>query len=367
MPARSNPQSAPDAARTVHRRVHGKPDGRALYLYGWAAHESPMTEELEPGPVSRPHLRWHPLRAEWVAYASHRQERTFKPPAEFCPLCPAPPGGFPGEIPFADFEVAVFENRFPAFHSAAPAPPGGLPLPGGVARGRCEVVVYSAAHAGDLASLPAERRELLVRVWADRYRDLLGREEIAFVMPFENRGEAVGVTLHHPHGQIYAFPFVPPQVAPMAAAFRNGPVLADMRARIGDDYDIAGDEHAVAFVPPCARFPSEVWLMPRARHPGPWTFSDAEFASFGAALGETAARLDALYGRPMPYVCVLYAAPKGEERHFHFHVQFLPFLRTADRMKHLAGCELGAGTFLVDGLPERMAERLRAVRPGDGP
>jgi len=366
MAARPKEKADPGGARTMHRRVYGKPDGRALYLYGWREHDLPVTEELEPGPVSRPHLRWHPLRREWVAYASHRQERTFKPPAEFCPLCPVQPGGFPGEIPFTDFEVAVFENRFPAFHPDAPEPPADLPLPGGVAKGQCEVVVYSAAHGGNLTTLPPERRELMVRVWADRYRDLLARDAITFVMPFENRGEEVGVTLHHPHGQIYAFPFVPPHVQPLVASFREGPVLEDMRKTIGDAYDIAGDEHSVAFVPPCARFPSEVWLMPRKRHPGPWTFSDAEFASFGAVLGETVARLDALYGRPMPYICILYAAPKGEERHFHFHIQFMPFLRTAERMKYLAGCELGAGTFLVDGLPEQMAERLRAALPGGG-
>nr|WP_246499818.1 hypothetical protein [Azospirillum soli] len=355
--------SATPESGEVHKRTHEKRDGRKLYLYGWAAHDLPVTAELEAASPPRPHLRWHPLRGEWVAYASHRQERTFKPPAEFCPLCPVPEGGFPGEIPFADFEIAVFENRFPAFHPDAPPPPLDLPLRGGTATGQCEVVVYSAEHGGSLAVLPPERLALLVHVWADRYRDLLSRDAVAFVMPFENRGEEVGVTLHHPHGQIYAFPFVPPVVERMAAQFRDAPVLADMRQSMGEAYDIAGNEHAVAFVPPCARFPSEVWVMPRRFHPGPWTFSDEEAFSFGALLGETVARLDALYGRPMPYICCLYAAPKGEDGHFHFHVQFLPFLRTADRLKYLAGCEQGAGTFLVDALPEQMAARLREVTP----
>lgn len=348
----------------VHKRIYTKPDGRKLYLYGWSPHDRPVTAELEAAGPPRPHLRWHPLRAEWVAYASHRQERTFKPPAEFCPLCPVQEGGFPGEIPFADFEIAVFENRFPAFHPDAPPPPPELVLPGGTAKGQCEVVVYSAAHGGSLAALAPERRTLLVRAWADRYRDLLANPDVAFVMPFENRGEEVGVTLHHPHGQIYAFPFVPPAVERMADSFRKAPVLLDMRAAMGDAYDVAGDERTVAFIPPCARFPSEVWVMPRAFHPGPWTFSDEDAASFAAVLGEVVARYDALYNRPMPYICVLYAAPKGEEERFHFHIQFLPFLRTADRMKYLAGCEQGAGTFLVDALPEQMVERLRAAGTG---
>lgn len=350
------------ASRHVHRRTHVKADGRRLYLFGWQPHGLPVTEELEPGPAPQPHLRWHPLRAEWVGYASHRQERTFKPPAEFCPLCPVQPGGFPGEIPFADFEIAVFENRFPAFSPAAPPPPD-LPIPTAPAKGQCEVVVYSAAHSGTVAALAPERRELMVRVWADRYRDLLAQDDVAFVMPFENRGEEIGVTLHHPHGQIYAFPFVPPAVAPLVKAFREGPALETMRRAIGDAYDVAGNDRAVAFVPPCARFPSEVWVMPRAFHPGPWTFTDEDVRAFADVLGEVVARYDGLYGKPMPYLCILYAAPRGEEERFHFHIQFYPFLRTADRLKYLAGCEQGAGMFLVDGLPEQMAARLREVTP----
>lgn len=349
-------------SRQVHRRTHVKADGRRLHLFGWQPHGWPVTEELAPGPAPQPHLRWHPLRGEWVGYASHRQDRTFKPPAAFCPLCPVAPGGFPGEIPFADFEIAVFENRFPAL-APSPPPPPALPVPAAAAQGRCEVVVYSAAHSGSLAALPRAQRELLVQVWADRYRDLLAEDTSAFVMPFENRGEEIGVTLHHPHGQIYTFPFVPPAVAPLVAAFRRAPVLEDMRRTLGTTYDIAGNDRAVAFVPPCARFPSEVWLMPRTFHPGPWTFTDADVRAFADVLGEVVARLDGLYGRPMPYLCILYAAPKGEEAHFHFHIQFYPFLRTADRLKYLAGCEQGAGMFLVDGLPEQMAARLREVTP----
>lgn len=344
----------------VHRRVHIKRDGRRLLLYGWRPHQRPPLAELPGGASASPHLRWHPLRDEWVAYASHRQDRTFKPPAEFCPLCPVRDGAFPGEIPFDDFEIAVFENRFPAF-VPAPTPPPDLPVRTAAAAGTCEVVVFSAEHSGSLASLTAERRELLVRVWADRYRELLEREDVRFVMPFENRGEEVGVTLHHPHGQIYAFPFVPPALEKAVAAFRRGPVLKTLRQRIGGEYDIAGDERTVAFVPPFARFPNEIWIMPRAVHPGPWTLSGREISSFAAVLGEVIARYDGLFERPMPYIAVLYAAPKGEEDRFHFHMQFYPFLRSADRLKYLAGCEQGAGTFLVDVLPEQMVQQLRHV------
>ena len=158
-----------------------------MWLYGWEPHAGGAGEELPAAPAPAPHCRWHPLRSEWVVYAAHRQERTFKPPAEFCPLCPAAQGSAPGEIPFAGFEIAVFENRFPSFSPHAPEPPQ-LPLPTARATGACEVIVYSAEHAGSLSSLPEERVRLLVEVWADRCRELLARPDVAFAMPFENRG-----------------------------------------------------------------------------------------------------------------------------------------------------------------------------------
>jgi UDPglucose--hexose-1-phosphate uridylyltransferase len=348
------------ARGTLHKRLHLKPDGRRLWLYGRAPHRGQALAELPPAPAPAPHCRWHPLRSEWVVYAAHRQDRTFKPPAEFCPLCPAVPGASPGEIPFGDFEIAVFENRFPSFSPLAPEPPP-LTVETLRAAGACEVIVYSAAHAGSLAAMPEERVRLLVEVWADRCRELLARPEIVFAMPFENRGEQVGVTLHHPHGQLYAFPFVPPVVKPMVEAFRRDAVLERLLDRTAAAYQIDGDRNATAFVPPFARFPFELWIAPRRRVPGPWAFDSAETASFAAMLRRSLARLDALFERPMPYIALLYAAPKGEEANFHTHLQILPFLRAAERLKYLAGCEQGAGTFLADMLPETMVERLRAV------
>jgi UDPglucose--hexose-1-phosphate uridylyltransferase len=227
----------------------------------------------------------------------------------------------------------------------------------------CEVVVYTAAHIGSLATLSQERRELILRVWADRYRDLYGRETVRSVMPFENRGEVVGVTLHHPPGQSDAYPFVPPVLQQEAAAFRQRPVLEDLLARAGDTYTVEEHDAAVALVPPFARFPYEVWVIPRDVHPGPWTFGEVDVASFARVLGRVVARYDALLARPFPYIMALHAAPKGEEERFHFHVEFYPPLRGPDRLKYLAGTELGAGTFTVDVLPEDAARALRQVKP----
>lgn len=345
----------------MHSVVFEKRDGRRLWLHSEQPAECVPQAEGEGAPEAFPHLRWHPLRQEWVIYAAHRGSRTYHPPPEYCPLCPTQPGGFPTEIPFSDFDVAVFENRFPSLHPQAPQPPE-LCVPTAQANGVCEVVVYTAQHAGSLATLSAARRELLVEVWVRRYEALYAEPQIQCVMPFENRGEEVGVTLHHPHGQIYAYPFIPPVLDAEARAFRQGPVLADLFATMGDGYVVDTQEDIVAVVPPFARFPYELWLASKEPVPGPWVFSKGQRRAFAAILGRTVARYDRLFGKPFPYVMSLHASPRGEEATFHFHVEFYPKLRSAGKLKHLAGTELGAGAFAADALPEEIAQELREVQ-----
>src|SRR5919201_6997452 len=195
----------------MYKRVLTKPDGRALILYG----HHPIPESIEaPSPNSAPHmpnahLRWHPLRGEWVAYASHRQNRTFLPPAEYNPLAPTTDPSHPTELPRGDYDVAVFENLFPTLTRFAHDPPASI-VDTTAARGACEVVVFTQNPNASLGTLPLPHLELIIEVWADRYVELGARDDVSYVFPFENRGVEVGVTLHHPHGQIYAYPFVPP-------------------------------------------------------------------------------------------------------------------------------------------------------------
>lgn len=222
------------------------------------------------------------------------------------------------------------------------------------------MVVYTPEHSGSIASLSPERRELLVQVWADRYRDLYAREHIQYVMPFENRGEQMGVTLHHPHGQIYAYPWVPPILQKELEAFQQSPVLLNLLPHL-HPYTVLEDEHTLACIPPYARYPYEVLVFPKRFHPGLWTFSQAETQSFARMLGQVVQKLDNLFHKPMPYVMALHAAPKGAEAIFHFHVEFYPALRTADKLKYLAGTEIAAGTFAMDALPEETAKVLREV------
>jgi UDPglucose--hexose-1-phosphate uridylyltransferase len=296
-------------------------------------------------------LRFNELRGEWVDYAIHRQDRTFLPSEAQCPLCPTRPGGPVTEIPLPAFEIVVFENRFPAFEAP---------------HGAAEVVVYTDRHEGSLATLSTERARALMWVWRERYAALGGREDVDYVLIFENRGVEVGVTLHHPHGQIYGLPFVPPvPAAELAADARLGgcAVCAQLRRELRDGVRVLHEnEHVVVFVPYAARWPYEAHAMLRAHRRDLTHCAPAELDALAAALQTLTRGYDALFARPFPYVMAIHQAPTASaEADGHLHVEFYPPLRTAHKLKFLAGSEQGAGTFISDVLPEDAAERLRAA------
>jgi UDPglucose--hexose-1-phosphate uridylyltransferase len=335
-----------------------KPDGRRLHLYGPFSGEPVWPLEGAGHEIAFSHRRWHPVRREWVVYAAHRQTRTYKPSADTCPFCPMTPDG---EIPVGDFSIAVFDNRFSSFQKdpPKPLPIPGLNLPVEKAAGNCEVIIYSADHRASMATLPQERRELLVRVWGDRVRAMMEMPSVKAVMPFENRGEEAGVTLHHPHGQIYAFSYLPPIIETMAQSFREGCDLAKLTEL--KPYVVAETPSVAALVPPFARFPYEVWIVPRRFRPRPGDLNADEVGDCARLLASVANRYDRFFGRMCPYVMIVYAAPRGMEEYFPFHIQFYPLLRAPQKLKFIAGCELGAGSFLVDILPETAAQSLRDI------
>ncbi|HEX2728257.1 MAG TPA: galactose-1-phosphate uridylyltransferase [Rubrobacteraceae bacterium] len=322
-------------------------------------------------------LRWDPTLEEWVAYATHRQDRTFLPPAEYCPLCPTKPGGFPSEVPRESYEIAVFENKFPSFTPEAPTPaePGSHLTPTAPGRGVCEVVLYSDEHDSTLAGMSGRRIRNLVEVWADRYEELGRREEVEYVFIFENKGEAIGVTLHHPHGQIYGYPFVPPRPRKeIDAAHRyrakNGRCLhCDLLSQEHEDGRrvVAKGEHFTAFVPFYAHYPYEVHLYSRRCALSISDLSGEERSDLARVLKRLLLGYDALFGIPLPYVMVMHQAPTNGEDHSgvaHFHIEFYPPNRTAEKLKYLAGSEIGAGAFIMDALPEQTSGKLREAVEG---
>ena len=219
------PPAEDDSFRAMVVERAERDDGRYLLFYTWppAADASASLRLKRPMMTAMSELRWNPQLGEWVITATDRQERTFLPPRNFCPLCPTRPGGPPTEIPRTGFEIVVFENRFSALHREPPEPAveGTVLTPVRPAAGACEVVVYTPEHDTTLADSSLEQIEHLIGVWAHRTLELGARPDVDFVYAFENRGEAVGVTLHHPHGQIYAYPYLPPLIARELASGRE--------------------------------------------------------------------------------------------------------------------------------------------------
>jgi UDPglucose--hexose-1-phosphate uridylyltransferase len=315
--------------------------------------------------------RFEELRGEEVVYAIHRQERTFLPSREHCPLCPTRPGHPASEIPFPAFEIAVFENRFPAFQAP---------------RGTAEVIVYTDDHDASFGTLAPERAEALMWVWRQRYAELGAREDIDYVFIFENRGVEVGVTLHHPHGQIYGYPFLPPVPGlELAADARLGGCApcALLTRELADGRRIVHEnDGVVTYVPYAARWAYEAHVVLREHRPSLLDCEPEELLLLSGALQALARGYDALFDRPFPYVMAVHQAPTIGPRpaagvpgagpatgattttapaagQGHVHVEFYPPLRTAEKLKYLAGSEQGAGTFISDTLPEESAAKLR--------
>jgi UDPglucose--hexose-1-phosphate uridylyltransferase len=202
---------------------------------------------------------------------------------------------------------------------------------------------------------------------------------VEYVFIFENKGEAIGVTLHHPHGQIYAFPFVPPRPRKELEAGRNYRSENEGRCLhcdlLSDEHEdgrrlIAKGEHFTAFIPFYAHFPYEVHLYARRCVPYIADLSGEERWDMARVLKRLLVGYDRLFGFSLPYMMVMHQAPTDGEDYegvAHFHVEFYPPNRTADKLKYLAGSETGGGAFIVDALPEQTAQTLRQAVEGTAP
>ncbi len=316
-------------------------------------------------------LRYNPLLGEWVATATQRQDRTFLPPADFCPLCPTKPGHFPTEVPEPDYDIVAFENRFPSL-KRNPEPPAIEPL--GIYRvepsqGVCEVVLYSPNHYTTLAAEPVERIYKLVRVWRHRFEHLEQHDFVKYVFIFENKGEAVGVTLHHPHGQIYAYPFVPPvalrelEQSEKYFADKGKCVLCTiLEQELGfEKRIIAQNDGFAAYIPFFARYPFEVHIVSMRHLQALADMTSAEEQSLAEILKQVLAAYDRVFDRSFPYIMAIHQRPSdgADYGYYHFHIEFYPPMRTANKLKYLAGSEAGAGMFINDTLPEIKAAELR--------
>ncbi|WP_106403702.1 galactose-1-phosphate uridylyltransferase [Actinocorallia populi] len=342
-------------------------DGRELIYFDLPddppRQEHDARELPEPPPASE--LRFDELRGEWVAVAAHRQERTFQPPGDRCPLCPSTPD-FHSEIP-GPYRVVTFENRFPSFSERTA---GSRTMPGiRPGEGRAEVVCFTPDHDRSFAGLSPSDVRLVLDVWAARTEALSAFPGVQHVFPFENRGAEIGVTLSHPHGQIYGYPFVPPHVAQIldSLEFDPGAFAYRLTREQADERVVAADEHWTAFVPRSARWPFEVHFYPHRQIPDLPALTDAERDAFAPLYLDVLHRFDALFDVAMPYIAGWFQAPVHQARDtFRLHLQLFTTRRAPGKLKYLAGSESAMGAFINDIRPEQAAQMLRDALPRTG-
>ncbi|MFG2474231.1 galactose-1-phosphate uridylyltransferase [Streptomyces fagopyri] len=350
-------------------------DGRELIYYDSrddTVRDAVDRRPLEPT-VTSSEVRRDPLLGDAVAIASHRQGRTYHPPADECPLCPSQ-GDRLSEIPDSSYDVVVFENRFPSLAGDS---------------GRCEVVCFTSDHDSSFADLTEEQAGLVLEAWTDRTAELSHLPSVEQVFCFENRGAEIGVTLGHPHGQIYAYPFTTPRTALMlrsVAAHKEatggGNLFDEVVARelAAGERIVLETEHWVAFVPYAAHWPYEVHLYPRHRVPDLLGLDEGARKEFPQVYLELLKRFDRIFdgpggekegaGEPLtPYIAAWHQAPFGALEDFEgvnrddfaLHLELFTIRRTSGKLKFLAGSESGMSVFINDVPPEAAAQRLREV------
>lgn len=311
-------------------------------------------------------LRWNPLLGQWVVVAAHRQGRP-QMPADWCPFCPSS-----GRVP-PDYDVLLYPNDFPAFHFDNPPfdPANDLFKKTG-AKGACDVVLYHPNHDLLPSQLSVPHWRKVVDVWTTRYRELAAHPDIAYGFIFENQGAAIGVTMPHPHGQIYGFPFVPPLPEAEhhnAEGFykrENACLycrLLDREISEGTRL-VARNASFAAYVPFAARWPTEVHIYSNRHFQTLLQMGDQEAAELAEMISIVRRKYDNLYGFPMPLMMMLRQGPaKGEHPWFHFHIELYPIQRSPAKLKYLAAVESGTWTFLNDTIAEEEAEKMRAAEP----
>ncbi len=292
-------------------------------------------------------IRTDPLTGDPVVVAAHRQVRTHLPATDACPLCPGQ------EVPDSQYDVAVFENRWPSLSGASAGRHD-------VAAGRCEVLAYTDRHDASFGRLPVQRVATVVEAWCDRSFALGHLPDVQYVACFENRGEAVGVTLHHPHGQVYGYPFVPPVIERIAGRASRQPELFD--AVLDDEARgprvLIDGPYWLAYVPHASQFPYEVVVLPRRHAPRLELLSADERSELAMLLPPLFAALDRLFDVPAPYIAAWRQSPVHSED-VRAHLRITCFRRAPGKLKHLAGSETAYGAFVSDVSPEAAARALR--------
>ncbi|NLK37900.1 MAG: galactose-1-phosphate uridylyltransferase [Epulopiscium sp.] len=311
-------------------------------------------------------LRWNPMIQDWVMIASHRQARP-QMPKDWCPFCPGSQ-----KVPDT-FDVLKYDNDFPAL-SQAPPPPDDVAtnfFRTAPAYGKCEVILYSSEHTVTMPQLSDQHMKKLVDLWCERFEELSQDEAIKYVFIFENRGDVVGVTMPHPHGQIYAYPFLPKKLelehkASFEYQQKTGNCLFCtmlQEEKKEEKRILFENEFFTVYLPFYTEYPYGVCIMSKEHKQYITDFTEEEKTALGITLRDTAGMLDSLFGYAFPYMMCMYNAPVhcGDMKHFHFHIEFFPPMRSADKQKFNASSETGAWAHCNPTCPEDCAKELRAA------
>ncbi len=310
-------------------------------------------------------LRYNPLTKDWVMIASHRQNRP-QMPKGWCPFCPGS-----GKVP-DNYDVYEYDNDFPAL-SQNPPKPDELQTnfyKTAPSYGKCEVILYSPEHTKTLPELSENHVRKLVNLWVERFCEIKKDEKIKYVFIFENRGEVVGVTMPHPHGQIYGYPFIPKKLELECASAKEHMektgrcIFCDMLAdevNSGDRIIIENDDF-YAFLPFYSEYPYGMYIMSKNHKSTIDKFTDREKDNLAKIVRETAGTLDSLFGYTFPYMMCMHNAPVNSgnmDDIFHFHIEFFPPMRSADKQKFNASSETGEWAHCNPTAPEEKAKELR--------
>ncbi len=311
-------------------------------------------------------LRFNPFKNDWVMVASSRQDRP-QMPKDWCPFCPGS-----GRVP-DEFDVLKYDNDFPALSMDPPEPDDVATdfFQTQKSYGKCEVVLYSPEHTMTLPQLPVSHVRKLVDLWCERFTDLSQYEKSKYVMIFENRGDVVGVTMPHPHGQIYAYPFIPKKVEQKFLSAQKyleekGHCLFCDWLKAEQDFAkrvIFENEHFCVLIPFFSEFAYGTQIISKSHKNFISQFDNDEKESLSAAIRNTVGMYDCLFDMPFPYMMCMFNAPvhTADIEGFHFHIEFFPPMRSKDKQQFLASSETGAGAHCNPTAPEEKAVELRAA------
>lgn len=299
-----------------------------------------------------PEFRWNPLLDTWTLVATNRQNRPHLP-KNYCPFCPKDNAALP------DYDVLAYPNDFPVMSQnpeLVTAQKEGI-FKNKESAGRCEVILYSPEHNKQLYQLSDEHILKIVEVWSQRFKELQKDTRIKYIFEFENRGEEVGVTIHHPHGQLYAYSFIPAKIREELTNCKK--YYTKNKRNLFADLNTAEKKYKrrvvlenksfIAYIPYFTDYPFGVFVVNKKLKGNITQFTPTEKSDLAAMLKKLTAGFDKIYDRQFPYMMCLHQTPVNEkkyadaENYYAFHIEFYPPLRAKDKIKWYAGSEMGAG------------------------